>query len=131
MLACGAQPVIEENVGRAPVRLGEGAGFEPHQRRGLLDPGGHDAARTVILEAARDDPDPVRQQRRGQRVPRMPLVFPSVEAEPEHPPALDHSSFGQAKMRCHPPTLPHILPGRNRRAIWVINHHIPRAGSVR
>ncbi len=53
---------------RAHVDGGASAAGDVDDRVRLLDAGAPDAARTVVFEAAPDDPDAVRQQRRGDGV---------------------------------------------------------------
>ncbi len=98
------QPVVERHLGRARVRHGGGAGFELHDRVGLLDAARDDAARTVVFPAPRDDMDAVGEQRGGERVAHVPLVALAVEREMEPRAAVDATSGGQAA------TLRHSMP---------------------
>ena len=97
MLAGRAQPVVKLDVGGAPVGLGEGAGFQLHQRRGFLRPGRQDAARAVIFEAAADQPYAIRQESRGQRVARMALILAVVETETQSLLAVDSAAARQTE----------------------------------
>ena len=98
------QPVVEIDDGGRQVGLGVGAGFQLHQGVGLLDAGGEDAARAVILEAAADHGDVVGEQRRGQGVPRMALVAAAVEGERQRPVAVDAAPGGEAVVPAHAPS---------------------------
>ena len=101
MLARRKQPGIERDLGRAPVRLGVGAGFELHQRRRLLGAGRDDAPRPMVLEAAPDETHAVCQQGRSQRIAGMALVFTAVEPESEQPAAVDRATDLQAERLGH------------------------------
>ena len=62
---------------------------DTQQRIRFLDSGCQDAARAVVLEAARDDAHPVRKQRRPQRVTVIAGQLPSVEPELDRAVAVD------------------------------------------
>ena len=73
VLALRDQAVMERDGGRAHVRIGRGLPrVQLDQRVRLLRPRGQDAARSVVLEAAADHMDAVRQQGGGQRVAASP-----------------------------------------------------------
>jgi hypothetical protein len=57
--ALGDEPVVQRDLGDADVGHGGGAGAELDHGVGLLDSGGDDAARPVVLEAAGDEVDAV------------------------------------------------------------------------
>ncbi len=76
-----AQPVVQLDLRGAHVRDRRSPGADGDQRIRLLGPGGQDAAGTVILETAANQPDVVRQQRRGERVAAQPLQPLAVEGE--------------------------------------------------
>ncbi len=102
VLALRHQPVIQLDHGGAGVGLVPPAGPQLDQRVRLLRPGGEDAARPVVLEAAADQPDAVGQQGRGQRVAGMAFVALPVEPEAEPRRPVDQPALGQA-MRGHRP----------------------------
>ena len=93
--ALGGQPVVKLDFGRAQVGLRETARLQQHQRVRLLRPDGHDAARPVVFEAAGEEPHPVGEQRRGQRVAGMAGIAPAVEAEGERARPVDPAAGRQ------------------------------------
>ena len=95
--AGGHQAVVKGDLGRSCVRHRGRRGAELDQRVRLLDTGGDDAARPVVLEAASDEVDAVGQQRRGQRVAGTALIGLAVERETERPRAVDAAALLQAK----------------------------------
>jgi hypothetical protein len=102
VLARGNEPIVKLRHGGARVGLGARALADPHQRVRLLRPGGEDAARTVIFEAASDDAHAVRQQRRRQRVARVARVAAAIEGERERARAVDRAALRQTeRLRRH------------------------------
>ena len=90
VLAGGAQPVIQLDLGGAQVRCDPPAApIDGDQSVRFLRPGGEDAARTVILERPADQVDIVRQQGGGQGVAREPGQRPPIEGEAERLVAVD------------------------------------------
>src|SRR5262249_22460683 len=81
---------------------------EPDQRRWFLHSRGKNPPRAMELEAARDQPHAVRQQRRGQRVAGMTLVFLAVKTEADRPVAIDTPAMRKAEGLGHgsPPCEP-------------------------
>ena len=91
-----AQAVHQFDLGHA--RIGHRAGAVPQlrQRIRFFDPGRQDAARPVVLPAARHQAHAVGQQRRSQRVAVQPLVAAAVEVEGQRPAAVDAAASLQA-----------------------------------
>ena len=59
---------------------------------GLLDPGGHDPAGAMVLEAAADEVDAVGEQGRGQRVAGEARAVAALEAERTRRAAVDQAA---------------------------------------
>src|SRR5690625_4221038 len=93
---------VEEFHLRCPL-IGIGARIltQLYQGIGLLGTGRKDPAGPVILEAARDQVNAVRQEGRGQGVARMPLVAAAVEGEAEALRAVEQTTFWQAETLGH------------------------------
>ena len=91
VLALRAQPFIDFLHRGADVRGLLIALQNLDQRIRLFRPGGQHAARAVVLEAASDQLHPVRQQRRRQRIARMPGKGPPVEAKADGSAAVDQT----------------------------------------
>ena len=68
VLAARDHPVIDKQVRCTGVGFAAPFGSHSHQRVGLFNPGGHDAARAVVLETAGHQPDAIGQQGRGQGI---------------------------------------------------------------
>ena len=96
VLARGGQAFVQLDLGRARVRLGARAAAQLHERVGLLGAGAEDATRAVILEAAPDQMDAVREQRRSERVAGVTFVAGAIEGEMERPPPIDPAPAAQA-----------------------------------
>src|SRR5262249_41411281 len=94
VLALGDKPVVKLGHGGAGIGLGAHVSAEAHQRVRLLGPGGENAARPVILEAAADKAHAVRQQSRRERVAGMASVSAAVEREGEGARAVDRAAGG-------------------------------------
>src|SRR5947207_807933 len=92
---------LSARITRAPlrpaVRFDRRAGFELNQRRRLLRPSRDDAARAMVLEAARDEPDAIGQQGGSERVAGMALIFMPIKPEVENPAAVDIAADLQAE----------------------------------
>ena len=97
VLACRDQPVLQLGHGRPAVGLGARPFAEPHERVRLLRTGREDAARAMVLEAAPDQPHAAREQRRGERIARVPLMVAAIEAEAERLAAVDQPARGQSE----------------------------------
>ena len=67
------------------------------QRVRLFRTGAEDAARPVIFERAADQPHAIGQQRRGQRVARVPGIAAAVEGEIEAARPIDDAADGKAE----------------------------------
>ena len=78
------------------VGIGGAAPAQLHQGVGFLGPGREDAARAMVFEAAPDQMNAVRQQRRGQGVAAEAPVRPAIEGEGEGAGAVDAAAGGQA-----------------------------------
>ena len=100
LAACG-EALVELDHRGADIGLRPGAFLELHQRRGLLRAGGEDPARAMELEAARNEPHPIGEQRRGERVAAPALVGPAVEGERERTRAIDAPRTLDAKRPAH------------------------------
>ena len=91
VLALRAEPFVDflhrgADVGRLLI------GFQHlDQRIRLFRSGGQHAARAVVLEAAANQFHPIRQQRRRQRVARMPGEGLPVKAKADGPAAVDQT----------------------------------------
>ena len=96
VLARGSEAVVQLDLGGADVGLGARAAAQLHERVRLLGAGAEDAARAVILEAAPDQMDAVRQQRRSERVAGVALVAGAVEGEMQRLPPIDPAAAVQA-----------------------------------
>lgn len=92
VLAGRRQPREKLGRGGALVRLRPAAGAELDQRVRLFGARRHDAARTVILEAAPDQHLVVGEKRRGQRVAREAAHPLAVEGEVDGAAAVDQPS---------------------------------------
>ncbi len=101
VLARRDQPVVEIQRRGTHVGFGGGALAHLHQRVRLLDAGGHDAARAVVLEAARDEVHAVGEQRRCKRVTRESRIRHAVEREAQRTCAIDAAAGGQAERLRH------------------------------
>ena len=108
--ALGREPLVELGPGGLDVGLGTGARFELDQGIGLLHPGGVDAARPVVLEAAPDHAHAARQQRRGQGVAGEAGQGLAVEGEGDRPRPVDAPTFGEAVLLHAQPPSP-FAPG--------------------
>src|SRR5260370_20224608 len=97
MLAGRPQAGIKRALGRPAVGSGRAAGFELNEGSGLLRPGRDDAARAVVLEAARDQPDAIGEQGRRERIPGMALIGAPVKPEVEDPEAVDRAADREAE----------------------------------
>ena len=95
MLARRPQPIIKGDVGGAAIGFGKAARFELNQRGGFLRPRRKYPARPMVFEAARDKPQAIRQQSRGERVAGMAFVVLPVEAEAQDPAAVDLAAARQ------------------------------------
>jgi hypothetical protein len=104
--ARGDEALVQLHLGRARVRDGAGASLQLHDRVGLFHAAGDDAARAVVLPAAREERDPVGEQRRGERVARMALVRLAVEGEAQCAGAIDAPALREAKGLAHRPSSP-------------------------
>jgi len=94
VLALRAQPV-EKRGGCGPrVGLHPGAVAQRHQRVRLLGARGHDAARAVVLEGPAHQHLAVGQERRGERVARVPGEALAVEGEGNRAAAVDAAAAG-------------------------------------
>ena len=60
-----------------------------HERIGFLGAGAEDATGAMVLEAAPDEMDAVRKQRRSERVAGVANVASTVEGEMERPPPIN------------------------------------------
>jgi len=96
------------------------------QRAGLFLAGRENAAWAVIFEAARNDPDAVGQQGRGQCVAGIAGVVAAVEGEIETLAAIDFTTAGQPERMVgaavHCPVFPSggsIPIGQTSRMSWV------------
>ena len=78
------QPLVEFLHRRLDVRITPGATPDGHHGAGFLDPGRHDAARAMVLEAAPQYFLVPGKQRRGQAIagitPKLPIIPGEVEA---------------------------------------------------
>src|SRR5262249_10734903 len=101
MLARRAQTVVKDDVRCAAIWLGEAAGLQLHERRGLLRSRRKNPARPVVFEAARDKPHAICEQRRSQRIAGMAFAFLAVEGEAQHAPAVDLATARQAERLRH------------------------------
>src|SRR5262245_30646996 len=92
MLAARIEPV-DQFLGRGK-RVGRGARTvaDGDEGRSLLETGAHDPARPVILEAARDQPPAVGQQRGCQRIAGETLQPCAIEREPDRASAIDSAA---------------------------------------
>src|SRR5262249_26783691 len=79
--AVGGEAVAQLDLRCAAIGIAVGTGAELDDGARLLRARGHDATRAVVLEAAADQRDAVREQRRGERVARVALIAPRVEGE--------------------------------------------------
>src|SRR5690606_6421529 len=80
----------------ARVGLGKRAAAQLHQRVGLLGAGRENAARAMVLEAASDQMQPVREQRRGERVAGIAVVARAVVGEGQRAPPVDAAAALEA-----------------------------------
>src|SRR3546814_14056032 len=81
MLALRLQAVEQLDRWRAAIGLGARAAMQCHQRVGLVDPVGQDAARPMIFERPADDADAIREKGRRQRSAREALERQAIEAK--------------------------------------------------
>src|SRR5581483_3155539 len=98
------QTVEQLDLRRLEIRLGARAGAELHERVRLLEARADDAARTVILEAARSDAHAVGEQRGCERVALETDIFASVEAKAQRLVAIDRAAFARAQAHDPPST---------------------------
>src|SRR5690606_25377476 len=84
VLALGDEAVVKLSDGRPHVGLASRSLTKLDERVRLLDAGREEPARPVVLEAAADEMNAVRQQGGGQGVAGMALVGPPVEGEAEN-----------------------------------------------
>ena len=84
VLAGRNQPVINEHVGRARIRLAPSSLADRHQSVGFLDARRHNPAWPVIFEAAPDEANAVAQQCGGERIAFVRLISPAIEREADH-----------------------------------------------
>ena len=96
VLAPSSQAVVQLDLGGAHVGLGARVAAQLHERVRLLGTCAEDAARAVILEAAPDQMDAIRQQRRSERVAGVALVAGAVEGEMQRLPPIDPTPAVQA-----------------------------------
>ena len=95
--------VLERLSGRAQIWGGDAAARHVDDRVRLLGPSAPDSARAVIFEAAADDADAVRQQRRSDAVALEADVGLAVKREYAGAPAIDAAARGQTKAaQCAP-----------------------------
>src|SRR5271156_5835427 len=87
--------VLERLSGRAQIRGGDAAARHVDDRVRLFGPRAPDSARAVILEAAADDADAVRQQRRSDAVALEAGVRLAVKREYAGSPAIDPAASGE------------------------------------
>ena len=92
VLAARFQPVEQFGDGRPCVRLPVRAAAQLDQRVGLFRTGGEDAAGPMVFEAPADQPDPVGEQGRGQRVAGMAGQPAAVEPEIEAAAPVDQAA---------------------------------------
>ncbi len=95
------ESLIQLHFSRACVRHRVRAGFELHDRVRLFPPRRHDAARTVVLPAARHEVLTVREQRGRERVALVTLVLAAVEREVQYDRAVDASAAGESVFLAH------------------------------
>lgn len=95
------EPLIQLDLGRARVRHRVRAGFELHDGVRLVDARRHDPARTVVLEAARDEVHAVGEQRRRERVALEALIRAAVEREGERLCAVDAPACAESVFLAH------------------------------
>ena len=92
VLAAGFQPVEQFGNGRPCVGLPVRAAAQFDQRVGLFRTGREDAAGPMVFEAPSDQPDPVGEQGRGQRVAGMAGQPAAVEPEIEAAAPVDQAA---------------------------------------
>ncbi len=125
-----ARPVVLAPGGKSFEKLGDrGAlvGLEPgalaqrDERVRLLGPACHDAAGAVVLEGAPDEHMPRAEERGGERVARVALQTPAVEAEVERLGAVDQAAAG-GKAEAHRAVLSSILlrTSSGGSAVWAM-----------
>ena len=102
ILARGDEALPQYQRGGGRVGLAAGRAQDLDQRRGLLRARRHDAARPVVLEAAPDQPDAVRKQRRGEGVAVLTLEKATVEAKADGPVGVGQEAARDAGGACHP-----------------------------
>ena len=98
VLAGGQQPVEQLGRGGALVRLELALDTKVHQRVGLFDTRGDNAAGAVVLERSAHQHLVVGQQRRGKRVTRIALHHLAIEGEPHGAVGVDQAATcGQSR----------------------------------
>jgi hypothetical protein len=95
------EALVQLDLGRACVRHRVRAGFELHDGIRFGDVGRHDPARTVVLEAARDEVHAVREQRGRERVALEALIGAAVERERQRNRAIDAATGAEAVFLAH------------------------------
>ena len=87
--SAGNEALVELDLRRLEIGDGERAGLDLHERVRLLRAGADDAARPAVLEAARQHPDPMRQQRRGERIAGVAAEALPIERKGERAAPID------------------------------------------
>ena len=111
ILAFRAQALEKLDRRRPHVRVCPGAGTQLNQRVGLFRTAAEDAARAMVFEAAADQVNTVREQRRCKRIATVPEIAVTVEAECDLFTAVDTATRGESR-----PLPPHdVRPGMTGR----------------
>ena len=92
----GSQAVDQADFGHARIGNGARTVEKLHQRVRLFDPGGQNAARTMVLPATSHQLDTVGKQGGSQRVTRQTLITATVEGELQRLLPINPSTLGQA-----------------------------------
>jgi hypothetical protein len=114
ILAAGYQPFGERDHGR-PAGRDPGIAFSDfHQCAGFLFSSRENSAWTVILEAAPDNPDAVRQQGGSEGIALVTAQIPAIEAEPDNFAPVDAATGFKTQRRdwflAHPAVF--LFPGK-------------------
>ncbi len=101
VLAAGFEAVEQLDRGRSRVRFPTGSGTQLDQRIRLFGTGAENPPRPMVLERSAYQPDPVCEQRGGERVTGKPAVGGAVEAKMQRGTSIDQSAVRAAVSGCH------------------------------